>query len=97
MSPPQIYICRGSSCRKADLGKAELQKKLSSDVQLQAVKCQKICKAPVLGVEHDGELHWFKRMDSKKALAGLDELLQRGKMKKSLRKRLSNKRMGRMR
>ena len=61
------------------------------------VGCQKVCKGPVVGIAFDGELHWFRRMDTRKAWAALAGLGEDGALARPLRKRLERKRRGKLR
>jgi (2Fe-2S) ferredoxin len=65
--------------------------------EVETVKCQKICKGPVVGLEVGGELEWFRKMDSDKARRRLVKLLTTGEMKKALQKRRVGSRSGKKR
>jgi hypothetical protein len=62
------------------------------------VGCQKICKGAVAGLEVNGRMEWFARVDRPKPMVALARLAQRGgvgKMSKPLAKRRVAKRSGR--
>lgn len=96
---PPLYVCEGSKCRKALANDGRLLE-VAADlpVRVVRVRCQKVCKSPVCGLDVDGELAWFARMDSGKALRALRELvLEGGRPGKPLRKRRADERDGRLR
>jgi len=67
-------------------------------LRVQSVGCQKVCKGPVVGLEVDGRMEWFQRVNRPKAMVALARLAQRGgtgKVAKPLAKRWVPKRSGR--
>jgi hypothetical protein len=62
---PCLFICAGKNCRKLKAHRKIQKSKLLSDVYLQDVKCQKICRGAVVGFEVKGKLHWFKSVKKK--------------------------------
>jgi len=89
VSVPQraaVLVCQGSGCHK----KAKLRKKLVAALEgvadVQWVRCQKVCKGPVVGVGIDGTLEWFCRVKDEKSRRAFVTLLTKGKLKKRLRK-----------
>ncbi len=52
---------------------------------------------PVVGLSIDGTLQWFRRMDSRKALRALVELVEDGTIAKPLLNRRDRKRAGKLR
>ncbi len=66
-------------------------------VDVSRVGCQKVCRGPVIGVAVDGEWQWFERMDSRKALDALVDLVAHDALGKPLRKRRDKKRSGKRR
>lgn len=93
-----VHLCTGSDCR----GKKKAQRKLAEllegcPVEVHAVRCQKVCRGPVVGVEVDGTLEWFQRVDDDKRRSALRALLERGKLKKALAKRRARKRRDKLR
>ena len=94
----RILVCTGSHCRRRLARSAGMAEALAGlGVEVERVGCQKVCKGPVLGVRVDGEWQWFRRMDSRKALAALRELIEAGKLEKRLRKRRDPRRAGKRR
>lgn len=96
MKRPSVYVCRGSSCRK----RKELPKILKllsdEDVSFRSVRCQKICKGPVVGLDIDGEVHWFKRLRDKKTRRGLVVWFRESRLKKAVRDHRVEKRKGKL-
>ena len=95
--PKTVYVCTGKSCRKRDLDRAKALEALGDDVPVKKVRCQKICKGPVFGVEVDGRLEWFKNVDGNKSRVGLRLLAEAGELVKALAKRRGDKRRGQLR
>ena len=93
---PPIYVCKGKGCRKSEYTRS-LEGCLSEHGQVIQVKCQKICKGPVVGVEVNGSIEWFKKLRSQKAQNQLVELLLKGRLAGSLSERIANKRRGKIR
>lgn len=89
-------MCRGKSCRKCTKDRdAALERAAPSEVR--EVGCQKICKGPVFGLEVEGVLEWFERVDSEKSRIALRLALDTGELTKPLAKRRSAKRRGKLR
>lgn len=98
MGKPKLLICRGSHCRKRLDKHPNVIETLSGlPVEIGRVGCQKVCRGPVVGYEVDGEWQWFERIDSKKALRALADLVADDPLPKPLRKRRHAKRAGRVR
>lgn len=96
MSTGSIAVCRGGACTKRKKRHQALLDRLRPhDVRL--VKCQDICKGPVVGVEIEGRWEWFRRMDTTKALDALDKLLSQGRVSKRLADHRVKKRRGKLR
>jgi len=95
----RLYVCAGSDCRKAlakDPRLLELARDLDPDHR--RVRCQKICKGPVVGVADDtGGLEWFRRVRKDKVLRALSDLVRAGRLRKPLAKRRVPKRSGKLR
>jgi (2Fe-2S) ferredoxin len=92
----KAYLCRGADCRKhSDTDK--LSKLLDEEgVSWSRVRCQKICKAPVVGVEADGSVEWYARVRGKEGRRRLRKLLQ-GTKAKALKGNRVQKRSGKLR
>ncbi len=98
MAKPKLLLCRGSHCRKRLAHAPMVEKAIAAlPVEVTRVGCQKVCRGPVVGVAVAGEWQWFERMDSKKALRALAELVAADALSKPLRKRRDAKRAGRVR
>ena len=98
MKETTLFVCAGRHCRKAFAREASNAKHLSRlAVPIRYVGCQKVCKGPVVGLRIDGELQWFRQVDSRKAWDALAELIEDGTLARPLRKRMDRKRSGRLR
>jgi (2Fe-2S) ferredoxin len=94
----KVLLCSGSHCRKALRRNDRLERALSQlPVSVERVGCQKVCKGPVVGLAVDGEWQWFRRVDSRKAVRALAELVEEGTIPKALRKRRDPNRAGKRR
>ena len=91
-----FFLCNGSECRKKRKSQKSLRALLGKEGQVCEVRCQKICKGPVVGVEVDGRLEWFSKMTGQDQDA-LVQLLRHGDIKKRLRARMDKKRRGKLR
>ncbi len=92
MSPPIVHLCAGKHCSGAKRDQRALIEALAGVAEVNAAKCQKICKPPVVGVEHDGERTWFGPIDTKKSRRRLVELVETGRLRKALAKRRRSRR-----
>jgi hypothetical protein len=73
VTAPTCFVCVGKDCRKAN-GHEDLRAALEQHANVQLVRCQKVCKGPVAGVQVDGHLEWFGRLRKgkhRKAMAKL--------------------------
>ncbi len=93
----RVYLCTGSDCGGGRSFREAVRDALPANVEFERVRCQKICKGQVLGVERDGNLRWFKKMDSKTALVAFARYVEDGTIGKKLEKRRSKKRDGKLR
>ena len=75
----------------------KLREDLSERVEVCEVRCQKICKGPVVGLELDGRIEWFSKMKSKSMRKHFVALVKSGELHASLASRRSRKRAGRFR
>ena len=92
----RLYLCKGSDCLKKKRDTKQLVQ-LMTDVEVVPVRCQKICAGPVVGLELDGTLVWFKKVRKKKDAEALVKALSGAPLTKRLTGRLVRKRTGRMR
>ena len=90
---PLVLVCR--KCDDSSDVIAFLSKKTRAEVR--TVRCQKVCESPVAGLQVDGRMEWFERMDGGKALKAMAELLKQKppkRLPKPLKKRRSKERSG---
>jgi (2Fe-2S) ferredoxin len=91
-----VAVCHGKDCRKRKKRFEALRARLAGQ-QVRPVKCQDICKGPVVGVEVDGRWEWFKRVDTDQAIEAVLKLLERGEIPKRLKEHRVKKRRGKLR
>ena len=92
----KVYVCRGKDCKKhSDTRKigALLD---SESISWVRVRCQKICKAPVVGISHDGSMEWYAKLRGKEGRQRLLKLL-RDRKAKQLKGHRIKKRSGKLR
>jgi hypothetical protein len=94
---PTCYLCTGKSCsRRPDF--AELRRQLAEVSEVRPVRCQSICKGPVVGVEVHGRLEWFARVRKPKARKAMKRFVRAGgPIPERLRSSRVRKRSGRLR
>ncbi len=98
MGKRALFVCGGSNCRKALKKRARVREAIEGlPANREVVRCQRVCRGPVVGVEVEGTLQWFERVDSLKAVGALRDLIEAGAVSKPLRKRRNAKRAGRRR
>lgn len=93
----EVLLCRGSDCRKRSQDQARIRAALPEDCVVKGVGCQKVCKGPVVGCDVAGELRWFQKVRSAKAVDALADLSRGERVRGSLRKREVKKRRGKLR
>ena len=90
------YLCAGKDCRKHAGDSARLQALLEdAGHTCEAVRCQKICTGPVVGLTVDGSIEWFAKVRGKKGRKALRRFLESGDG--PLRKLRKKKRSGKLR
>ncbi|MCO4770519.1 MAG: hypothetical protein KDA24_10860 [Deltaproteobacteria bacterium] len=94
---PRVYVCGGDDCRKRKTDRKKLRKALDAVAVEVSVKCQKVCKGPVVGLEVDGELQWFASVRGKKARGAVLKYVDTGKLGSDLKGRRHKKRTGKLR
>ena len=94
--PPKVYICVGKDCRKSDSSLHKLLGDLPV-CRVEEVRCQKICKGPVIGAQVGGTLHWFKKLRGHVVRSALREALTSKRIPKVLRAHHIKKRAGKLR
>ena len=92
-----VYVCKSSDCRKRKRVFQELKTELAEHVNVCEVKCQKICSGPVVGVEVDGELEWFKKLRDPSVRRDLIELLKNRTLSARLKAHIVKARRGKLR
>jgi len=89
-----IAVCR--KCKQASCVIELLDRR--TDTPLEVVRCQKICRGPVVGLVVDGRMEWFERVRGVKPLAALLRVARKkhpSTVPKPLRKLHVAKRSGR--
>lgn len=92
-----FFVCHGSDCRKKSKEFKAVTALLSTQGHVCPVKCQKICKGPVVGAQIGGRLEWFSKLGNRHALKQFVLLLENGDLRKRLRARIAKKRQGKLR
>ncbi len=93
----KLYVCYGSDCTEPRGALRRLEATLEGVADIKPVKCQKICRGPVVGLKIDGTLEWFRKMDTEKACRRLVTLIETGELKNALVKRRVKARSGKVR
>ncbi|MEM1023049.1 MAG: hypothetical protein AAGD10_09795 [Myxococcota bacterium] len=93
----KVYVCTGKHCRKKSECIEAVLRAAGPKTHPVSVKCQKICKGPVVGVKLGGQVEWFKEVDSPKSLHALARMVSKGVLVKPLEKRRVPKRSGALR
>src|SRR4051812_11716718 len=94
MGTTPVYVCK--KCKRSECLREFFD---HAGVKVKAVGCQKLCDAPVVGVEVDGRLEWFEKVDKAKPMVAVVRIA-RGKaagkaLPRALAKRRDPKRSGR--
>ena len=97
MPRPTVLVCRGKNCVCRKGLQERLEQELGEVAEVERVRCQNICSGPVVGVEIEGRLEWFRRIRGNKSRRALVKLLTEEKLGKRLRKRRAKKRSGKLR
>ena len=96
MKKPRILVCNGSDCRKTKPSFKKIEGLLEDVGRPVAVRCQKICSGPVIGLKHKDQWTWFKKLKEKDVLA-LIEVVEEARIPKRLRGKRVKKRSGKLR
>ena len=73
------YLCTGKDCRKRADDIDALQEVLDRfGVRVERVRCQKICRSPVVGLVVEGRLSWFAKLRGKSGRKALKRFLHDG-------------------
>ncbi len=92
-----VYLCSGSGCKKRKAENKSFRKSVGASLEIEEVRCQKICKGPVAGAEVDGTLRWFRKLDARTDLVELRRAINDGRLPKGLAKKQVEKRTGKFR
>ena len=92
-----VYVCTGSDCRKHKKAFKSLLGALSPRAEVCEVKCQKICSGPVVGVEINGQIEWFRKLKDQALHTQLFEFLRDGTISRSLKSQVVKARRGKLR
>lgn len=93
----KVYVCTGKHCRKKIAESGEALSALPKSARVVKVKCQKICRGPVFGLELDGRLEWFEQVATPKSVRGLTEAAGGRDVNKALGNRRVPRRRGQLR
>jgi hypothetical protein len=91
-----VAVCR--KCKEQACLVRILSDREGVDVEL--VRCQKICHGPVAGLAVDGRMQWFEKVDGVKQIAALVRMTRRqphDRIPKPLRRRRVRSRAGKLR
>ena len=90
----RVLVCTGDDCRDA-AGFDKVLLIAAASEGATTVRCQGVCKGPVVGVERDGEIRWYTKVrgDRRTALA---RLLSSGSGRRDLHSAEVRKRRGRL-
>lgn len=61
----ELLICRGKDCKKHRKPLRRIADEVSEMCSTGTIKCQDICKGPVLVLDHGEHRYWFKKMKGK--------------------------------
>ena len=84
----KLHICRGKDCRKHRRRLVRAAEYVSDLCETGTVKCQDVCKGPVLVVHHGEHRHVFKKMKGSSIRSELREWLMGSPMSDGLQRRL---------
>jgi hypothetical protein len=93
----KVYVCAGDDCRKRKSDRKKLRGAVAEVATVVPVRCQKVCKGPVVGLEVDGTMQWFGKVRGKAARNALAVLVQTGDIPPELRPHRTKKRRGKLR
>ena len=80
-----LYICRSKDCRKHRSALKKIIEDTQDLCQPVDVKCQGICKGPVVGFAINERFEWFKKLRTGKARKALMKGLNKNKVVKELK------------
>jgi hypothetical protein len=90
----RVLVCTGDDCRDA-AGFDEVLLVAAASDGASSVRCQGVCKGPVVGIERDGEIRWYTKVrgEHRRALA---RLVRSGSGRRALRSIEVRKRRGKL-
>ena len=86
-----IRVCRGRDCVKRRGSFDALLTSLNGYHKPESIKCQDICKGPVVLVRKKKHKFWFKRLRSEELLTDLRTFIEEGAMSSALVRVLAKK------
>ena len=96
IEPGTLLICVGKDCRKKKKLARRLTELLEDKHPVKEVRCQDICSGLVTGFMFRDELHWVKKIQSKKDAQALVESLSSKKLPSRIKAKLVKKRTGKL-
>jgi hypothetical protein len=97
MTLPKVLVCRAKHCTERAAAGAALLRQLDGVARVQPVRCQKICKGPVVGVCLDGRWEWFRRIRGPKSRQALLKLVTDSQLGQRLERRRARGHSGKRR
>ena len=88
----KLRICRGKDCRKHRKPLRKIASHVDDLCETGTIKCQDICKGPVLVLTHGEYRYWFKKMKGQPIRDGFREWLLGEPMSSQLEHRLVKRR-----
>jgi len=86
-----IRVCRGRDCVKRRGSYNALLASLNGHHKVEPIKCQDICKGPVVLIRKKKHKFWFKRLRSDELLSDLKTFIEEGAMSPALVRVLAKK------
>jgi hypothetical protein len=68
-----VFVCR--KCKGHQCVTDFLERRIG--VQVEEVRCQKVCEGSLVGLDVDGRLEWFEQVGEPRALAGIAGIVRR--------------------
>lgn len=88
----ETYLCWNKKCRRSK-GFDALRDALPSAI---SVRCQDVCKGPVVGITVNGRLEWFKKVRKAHHRRAILDAMTTGTASEALWKRRAEKRSGKL-
>lgn len=93
---PPVHLCHGKPCRTGKGFRKMLALLDDLDAHRIPVRCQGICKGPVVGLTVEGELRWYRKLCGAKKRRALREALQTGRIRGKLKRCEVKKKRGKL-